>query len=108
MKKVQKLKLNHLCENALDENPELVDTFKKLQYNVIYNLIFTATDDPVDIYVDTIIVHELGWGKINGFQKGIYYKNYYHKNSYKSIRIPNFKGSGYGSGIEMKIYGIFC
>ena len=63
-------------EKALDEKPELVDAFKKLQYNVIYNLIFTATDDPVDIYVDTIIVHELGWCKINGFQKGIYYKNY--------------------------------
>ena len=63
-------------EKALDENPELVDAFKKLQYNIIYNLVFTATDDPVDIYVDTIIVHELGWGKINGFQKGIYYKNY--------------------------------
>ena len=63
-------------EEALDKDTDKVDAFNKLQYNVIYNLIFTATDDPVDIYVDTIIVHELGWGKINGFQKGIYYKNY--------------------------------
>ena len=69
-------------EKALDEDVAkdnekgLVDSFKKLQKRIIYNLIFTATDDPVDLYVDTIIVHELNWGKINGFQKGIWYKNY--------------------------------
>lgn len=63
-------------EEALDNNPALVSAFKKLQFNVIWNLVFTATDDPVDLYVDTIIVHELGWGKINAFQKGIWYKNY--------------------------------
>ena len=62
-------------EEALDKDTSKVDAFKKLQYNIIYNLVFTATDDPVDIYIDTIIVHELGWGKINGFQKGIHYKN---------------------------------
>ena len=53
----------------------LVDSFKKLQFRIMWNLIFTATDDPVDLYVDSIIVHELGWGKINGIQKGLFYKN---------------------------------
>lgn len=54
----------------------LVQSFKKLQYRIIYNLVFTAEDEPVDKYVDTIIVHELDWGKINGFQKGLWFKNY--------------------------------
>lgn len=67
-------------EKALDEDVAkdneygLVDSFKKLQFRIMWNLIFTATDDPVDLYVDSIIVHELGWGKINGFQKGFFYK----------------------------------
>ena len=63
-------------EEDLDENQDKVESFKKLQFNIMWNLIFTSTDDPVDLYIDTIIVHELGWGKINGFQKGIWYKNY--------------------------------
>lgn len=69
-------------EKALDEAVAsgdeygLVDSFKKLQYSILWNLLFTGTDDPVDQYIDTIIVHELGWGKINGFQKGLWYKNY--------------------------------
>lgn len=63
-------------EKALDNNPSKVGAFKKLQFNVLWNLIFTATDDPVDIYIDTIISKELNLGKINGFQKGIWYKNY--------------------------------
>lgn len=62
-------------ELALDLNPNKVKAFKKLQFRIIYNLVFTATDDPVDIYVDTIIAHELNIGKINGVQKGIWYKN---------------------------------
>ena len=62
-------------EKALDEKPELVNSFKKLQFNVIWNLIFTAEDNPIDSYIDTIIVHELGWGKINGIQKGLYYRH---------------------------------
>lgn len=53
-----------------------VSAFKKLQYRIIYNLIFQAEESPVDLYVDTIIVHELKCGKINGFQKGLWYKNY--------------------------------
>lgn len=60
---------------ANDNEKGLVASFKKLQRRIIWNLIFTGTDDPVDLYVDTIITHELKWGKINGFQKGLYYKN---------------------------------
>ena len=63
-------------EQALDSNSDLVSGFKKLQYQIIYNLIFMAEDNPIDLYVDTIISHELGWGKINGFQKGLWYANY--------------------------------
>lgn len=63
-------------EEALDNDPDKVESFKKLQFNILWNLIFTAETDPVDQYIDIIIVHELGWGKINGFQKGIWYKNY--------------------------------
>ena len=62
-------------EQALDNDQDKVSSFKKLQFNILWNLIFTANTDPVDLYIDTIIVHELGWGKINGFQKGIWYKN---------------------------------
>lgn len=63
-------------EMALDKNPNKVNAFKKLQFNVLWNLIFTATDDPVDVFIDTIITKELNLGKINGFQKGLWYKNY--------------------------------
>lgn len=63
-------------EEQLDKNPDLVETFKVLQYRVIYNLVFTANDNPVDQYVDDLIVFELNWGKINGFQKGYQYKLY--------------------------------
>ena len=44
------------------------------QYKVIYNLIFQAETNPMDQYLDNIIVVELGLGKINGWQKGYYYK----------------------------------
>ena len=63
-------------ELALDEDDSLVSAFKKLQSRIIYNLVFQAETEPVDLYVDTIIAHELGWGKINGIQKGLWYKNY--------------------------------
>ena len=62
-------------ELALDKKPQKVGSFKKLQFQILWNLIFTATDDPVDVYIDTIIAHELNLGKINGVQKGIYYKH---------------------------------
>lgn len=63
-------------ETLLDNNPNKVKVFKKLQFNILWNLIFTATDDPVDVYIDTIITKELNIGKINGIQKGLWYKNY--------------------------------
>ena len=63
-------------EEALDNDPSKVESFKKLQFNILWNLVFTAETDPVDQYIDIIIVHELNWGKINGFQKGLWYKNY--------------------------------
>lgn len=62
-------------EEELDKNPSKVKSFKKLQFNVLWNLIFTAEDNPIDLYIDTIITHELNWGKINGIQKGLWYKN---------------------------------
>lgn len=65
----------HDIELVLDNDPNKVNTFYKAQYRVIYGLIFQGETNPVDSLVDSIIVHELGWGKINGFQKGIYYKH---------------------------------
>ena len=62
-------------EEDLDLHPEKVSTFYKLQYRVIYNLIFQNETNPLDQIVDVIISHELGWGKINAFQKGLFYKN---------------------------------
>lgn len=62
-------------ELALDKNPKKVSSFKKLQFHILWNLIFTATDDPVDVYIDTIISKEVNLGKINGIQKGVSYKN---------------------------------
>ena len=62
-------------EKYLDENSQKVNAFFKLQYRMVYNLIFQAETSPVDQFVDNIIVFELGLGKINGFQKGLFYKN---------------------------------
>lgn len=62
-------------ENYLNENPNKVNAFFKAQYRVIYNLIFQNETSPTDAYVDDIIVFELGLGKINGFQKGLFYPN---------------------------------
>lgn len=63
-------------ESALDKQPQKVKAFKKLQFNVLWNLIFTAEDSPVDQFIDSIIAQELNLGKINGVQKGLWYKNY--------------------------------
>lgn len=52
---------------------EKVWAFKEAQYKVIYNLVFTAETNPVDQYVDGILVYQLGC-VIHGFQKGFYYK----------------------------------
>ena len=59
-------------ETFLDENPTLVNTFFKAQYRIIHNLVFQNDTSPTDKFVDDIIVFELGLGKINGFQKGLY------------------------------------
>ena len=60
---------------ALDKEPNKLSAFFKAQYRVIYNLIFQNETSPTDPFIDNIICHELGWGKINGWQKGIYYKH---------------------------------
>ena len=62
-------------EKDLDKNPQKVETFLNAQYRTIYNLIFMNEENPLDPYLDSIIVFMLGWGKINGWQKGIYYKH---------------------------------
>lgn len=59
-------------EKWLDNNADKVDDFKKLQYRIIYNLIFQGETSPTDKFVDDIIVHELKPGRINGVQFGIY------------------------------------
>lgn len=62
-------------EKYFDANPQKLNAFKKAQYRVIYNLIFQNETSPTDAYVDNIIVFEIGLGKINGWQKGLYYKH---------------------------------
>lgn len=62
-------------EKYLDEHPEKVGAFYKAQYRCIYNLIFMAETNPIDPFLDNIIVHELDLGAINGWQKGIYYEH---------------------------------
>lgn len=62
-------------ENYLDNHPEKVNDFLVAQYRCIYSLIFQAEESPIDTYLDNIIVFRLGLGKINGFQKGLYYRH---------------------------------
>lgn len=62
-------------EERLVDDEDKIATFFKAQYRVIYNLIFQNETSPLDPLLDNIIVHELGWGKINGWQKGIYYRH---------------------------------
>ena len=62
-------------EIYLDKNPKKINSFFKAQYRVIYNMIFQNETSPTDPFLDNIISHELGLGKINGWQKGIYYKH---------------------------------
>ena len=61
-------------ENALGNDEQKINTFFKAQYRVIYNLIFQNETSPVDPFIDNIIAHELEMAKINGWQKGIYFK----------------------------------
>ena len=53
---------------------EKLDAYYAAQYKAIYNLIFQVETNPLDQYLDNIIVFQLGLGKINGFQKGYYHK----------------------------------
>lgn len=69
------LKGENDIELALDKEPNKLNAFFKAQYRVIYSLIFQNETSPIDQLLDDIIVYELGWGKINGFQKGLYYRN---------------------------------
>ena len=62
-------------EEYLDKNQQRIGAFKKAQYRIIYNLLFTNETSPTDAYIDNIIVFEIGLGKINGWQKGIYYRH---------------------------------
>lgn len=59
-------------EKWLDNNQDKLGAFKKLQYRIIYNLIFQGETSPTDKFVDDIIVHELRLGRINGTQYGIF------------------------------------
>lgn len=68
-------------ETYLEQNDDIrtseekISAFYQTQYQVIYNLIFQNETNPVDQYVDGILVYQLGC-KIHGFQKGLWYKNY--------------------------------
>lgn len=66
------IKGENAIEKFLDEHQDKVDAFKKLQYRVIYNLIFQNETSPTDKFVDDIIVHELRLGRINATQFGIF------------------------------------
>lgn len=59
-------------EKALDNEPSLLPAFLKLQFQVIYNLIFLGDSNPISQEVDEIICSDLRFGKINGFQKNIF------------------------------------
>lgn len=61
-------------DDLVRTSDEKVSAFYEAQYQVLYNLIFQNETNPVDQYVDGILVYQLGC-KINGFQKGLYYKN---------------------------------
>lgn len=65
-------KYESAIEKALDKDTNLIPAFKKLQFRVIYNMVFNGDDDPLDKTVEDIIVFDLGWGKINSFQKGVF------------------------------------
>lgn len=51
-----------------------INAFKEAQYLIIYNFVFQNETNPVDQYVDGILVFQLGC-KIHGFQKGLFYRN---------------------------------
>lgn len=59
-------------EKYLDDKPQMVYAFKKLQARAIYNLIYCGDNDPIDKSVEDIITGDLKLGAINGFQKRVY------------------------------------
>lgn len=59
-------------EKALDDNQSLVKPFKKLQFQIAYNLVFLGDSDPLDFQVDSIICSDLRFGKLNGWQKQVF------------------------------------
>lgn len=61
-------------ETLLGDNQQKINAFFKAQYRIIYNLIFQNETSPVDPFIDNIIAHELEMAKINGWQKGVYFK----------------------------------
>ena len=62
------LKYEDDIEKAIDDEPKLVSAFKKLQYQIIYNLIFLGDIDPINSIVERIIRADLRMCKLNGFQ----------------------------------------
>ena len=62
-------------EELINNDNRLIEPFKKLQYRIIYNLVFQNEQSPIDPFVDSIICQQLKMGKINGFQKGLWYRN---------------------------------
>lgn len=68
------LKGRNALFEKIDNNEDLVYGFKKLQFQVIYNMCFLGDSDPIDTYCEEIICFDMNMGKINGFQKGIYRK----------------------------------
>ena len=61
-------------DDSVRTSVQKVSAFKEVQYTIIYNLVFQNETSPVDQFVDGILVYQLGC-KINGFQKGLHYKN---------------------------------
>lgn len=61
-------------EERLGSDENKIAAFFKAQYRIIYNLIFQNETSPVDPFIDNIISFELEMAKINGWQKGIYFK----------------------------------
>lgn len=70
------LKHNHDFEGEEDivadlvAHPQKISSYKKAQHRLIYNMIFLGDNDPLDKIVSDIIIYDLRWGKLNGFQKG--------------------------------------
>ena len=73
------IKSSRALENYLGQDDsyytaeEKQEAFKKLQYEIVYRLIFESGLDIKDEWLISILAKQLGC-KINGFQKGIFQK----------------------------------